>query len=112
MQQIADRIAVLSRVQSAHYCVVTATAFSVMLSDPIRQPADDSFSIRIFGLSCIVWRHLAQIQLIQDVLVINQRVLISNAAIQRIKPPIAFLLFRTMALAAVGSQERRNCFFE
>ena len=112
MQQIADRIAILSRVQSAQCCVVAAIAFRVMLSDPIRQPADDSFSIRIFRLSCIVWRHLAQIQLIQDVLVIDQRVLVSNAAIQRIKPAIAFLILRAMTLAAVGSQERRNGFFE
>ena len=112
MQQIADRIAILSRVQSAQYCVVTAIAFRVMLSNPIGQPANDPFSIRIFRLPCIAWRHLAQIQLIQDVLVIDQRVLVSNAGIQRIKPAITFLIFRTMALAAVVSQERRNCFFE
>ncbi len=58
------------------------------------QPVDDSSTLLVGRLLCLLGRHLAEIQLVENILIVDQRIVAVDVAGQLIETPVT-LLFRT-----------------
>ncbi len=109
MQEIAHRVSVFSCVDPSQDGLATRSLVGLMvLIKPCGQPIDDRTPI-VFGwlLGVIGW-HLAKIQLVNHILVVNEHFVAVDGAGKQVKATISLLFIRTMTVRTVLPKERLN----
>ena len=72
------------------------------------QRLDHLATLLIGGLFRILGRHFTEVQQVHDVLVVNERIVIRNDAVEFVKTSIPLLVAGAVAVDAVSPQERPN----
>ena len=108
-KQIADAVDVFVAIQTAQNGA-SPGARECLTTFGERQDRllDESFLLCRRRLLGLLRRHLAKMDLIQDVFEIDQRVQLGDWKRKPVKAPVALLLFRAVAIVAVGGEEVLN----
>ena len=105
MQQVANRIAILHRIQTTQTRSVLVRSLRMYGFQLAGNPVDHGEPLFARRLRLVFGRHLAEIKQVQDFLPIPCRVYVMKIQRQFVESPISLLLFFAMAIDAMGLKE-------
>ncbi len=106
-EQVAHGVAIFARVQTPQHGLAGRRFVGLAIAlDAAGQPGDDLAPFVGRRLPCLGRRHLAQVELIEDVLKVDQRAVAANLGREVVEPPVGLGLFAAVATDAIGIEER------
>ena len=102
VKKIANRMAVFSSIKPAkNGFTARALAIGVGVGDGTGEPSHDFLNLLGMGPRFFLGRHFAQIELIENILIIGQLLVIANRKNKLIKTAVGLLLIGTVTFLAV-----------
>ncbi len=105
-EEIAHGVDVFAFVQTAQDSLSAGAAqFYPGHRDGFRERGHYGFAFRFGGLLGLLRRHVAEVELVDDILQIDHSLQVFRREFELVETPLAFLLLRPMARGAVGVEE-------